>query len=50
MTGYVIEPNRFDIDEDLGCTPRVTSSYVALLIVYIWPILCSSISAVYGGL
>ena len=45
---YLVQDSRFAILEDYGCTQSVLSTWVALIIIYIPPILLEIIAGVYG--
>jgi len=45
---YVVQGHRFDLAEDLGCTPAVYMSIPAILILWFPPLLISTISAIYA--
>jgi hypothetical protein len=44
---YVVQGHRYDIFEDVGCTPVVVATVASILLIYIWPIVIGLISAVY---
>lgn len=44
---YIPQGHRFDILEDVGCTPWTYSTPIAFVLVYTWPLLISCVSFVY---
>lgn len=46
---YVVQPNRFNIFEGYGCEFNGYPSVASILLLFIWPLVLSSVSAVYGG-
>jgi pheromone a factor receptor len=48
-TSYIIQARRFLIWEGYGCEFAGTSTIPTFFILYLWPLLLSAISAIYGG-
>jgi len=48
-TSYIIQGRRFVIWEGYGCEFASTSTIPSLLILLLWPLILSAISAIYGG-
>jgi pheromone a factor receptor len=46
---YVVQPHRYDIDEAFGCASSVWMSVPAICLLYLWPVVLSAASSVYGG-
>ncbi|THH13628.1 hypothetical protein EUX98_g9699 [Antrodiella citrinella] len=47
---YIVQGHRFNILEDIGCTPAIYNTLPAYPLVFMWPVLLSLISFVYAGL
>ncbi|KAH9943676.1 putative fungal pheromone GPCR, STE3-type [Amylocystis lapponica] len=47
---YVVQGHRFNILEDVGCTPDIYNTPPAYPLVFMWPILLGCISFVYAAL
>ncbi|KZT69398.1 putative fungal pheromone GPCR, STE3-type [Daedalea quercina L-15889] len=47
---YVVQGHRYNILEDVGCTPVIFNTALAYPLVLIWPILLGCVSFVYAGL
>ncbi|KAH7887405.1 STE3-domain-containing protein [Phlebopus sp. FC_14] len=47
---YIVQTNRFDIYEQIGCYPAAADSLPTFLLLDVWPILLGFISSVYAGL
>ncbi len=46
---YIPQGHRFNIYEDIGCYPFTYNTWVAVVLVYIIPIIVGLVSAVYCG-
>ena len=46
---YIPQGHRFNIYEDFGCFPWTYNTPVAVVLVYIWPVVIGCVSAVYSG-
>ena len=46
---YLVQPNRFNIVEGYGCEFNSYPSIGSIFLLFIWPLVLSTISAVYGG-
>lgn len=44
---YIVQGHRYNIFEDLGCHPAIYNTLPAFFLVYMWPVVIGSISAVY---
>lgn len=49
ILAYIPQPHRFDIIEGYGCQNVVWKSLPAVFLVYLWPVVISMISLIYGG-
>jgi pheromone a factor receptor len=49
ILSYIPQPHRFDILEGYGCQNVVWKSLPAVFLVYLWPVVISMISLIYGG-
>jgi pheromone a factor receptor len=49
VCAFVVQPHRANILEGYGCLYPVWSSWLAVILVYVWPPIISLVSAVYGG-
>ena len=45
---YVVQGNRFDIYEDVGCYHVTYPTWVAWVVVYSWPLIISFVAFIYG--
>ena len=46
---YVVQPNRFNIVEAYGCEFNSYPSIGSIFLLFTWPLVLSTISAVYGS-
>ena len=44
---YFVQGHRYNILEQIGCYPAIYNTLPAYFIIYMWPIVLGSISAVY---
>ena len=46
---YVVQGHRYNIIENIGCTPDIWNTVPAYPLVFMWPVLLGCITFVYAG-
>jgi hypothetical protein len=47
---YITQGHRYDLYEHFGCSPATVITWVALLVLYVPPLILSIIAFVYAGM
>ncbi|TDL15314.1 STE3-like pheromone receptor [Rickenella mellea] len=47
---YIVEVNRYNIIEDIGCYPAPYNTWLAYVLSYSWPVILGAVTAVYSGM
>ncbi|KAI0061248.1 STE3-domain-containing protein [Artomyces pyxidatus] len=48
VLSYIVQGNRFDIIEDVGCWPALVNTHLTYILVLSWPLIIATASASFG--
>lgn len=49
MIDYVVQGHSYNIIEEVGCRVAIVNTQLAFVLIFMWPVLLGTISAVYSG-
>ena len=47
---YIVQGHRYNIIENVGCTPDIYNTVPAYPLVFIWPVVLGFVTFVYAGM